>query len=318
MDPLNPDTDNDGLRDGEEDTNRNGIAETGETNAVNPDTDGDTMPDGFEIRHQLNPFNPGDAAEDSDRDGLLNREEFIFKTDPKNTDSDSDGINDVNEAKGANKTSPIDSDSDDDGITDGNEDINHDGITQTNETHPTRFDTDSDGLSDGQEIGLAQPQSKGTDMKKFKPDVDPLSKTGPLTMDTDADKISDGNEDKNKNGSFDCGETSPLDPANAPKVCTVTPIPTPTKTSRAQSTPQSSISVSKGSSVITQQPTVTIVPGASITVKGISKETRSTVQSFVPSPQASIVVLPSMLTAVGPVPFLPSIIVFAAQAITRD
>ncbi len=318
MSPLNPDSDNDGLRDGEEDTNRNGIAEIGETNPGNADTDGDTMPDGFEIRNQLNPNNPSDAAEDSDRDGLLNREEFIFKTNPRVVDSDGDGINDTNEAKGANRTSPNDSDSDDDGINDGNEDINHDGTTQTNETSPVRFDSDFDGLSDGQEIGLAQPQSKGTDTKKFKADSDPLSKTGPLTTDTDADKITDGNEDKNKNGSFDCGETSPLDPANPPKVCVQpTPTPTPTKTSRAQSTPSSSINVSKGSPVATHVPTVTIVPGASITVQGVNKQTRGSSSSFTANPQASIVVLPGILATVGPGPLLPSIMVFAANTMAQ-
>src|SRR3972149_50510 len=52
-DPLNPDTDSDGLSDGEE-------VNTHKTNPLNPDTDGGTVDDGIEVRRGTNPLNPDD------------------------------------------------------------------------------------------------------------------------------------------------------------------------------------------------------------------------------------------------------------------
>ena len=57
--PLNPDTDGDGLTDGQEDPNADGASPnniggtgttgSGETDPNNPDTDGDGLPDGREV-----------------------------------------------------------------------------------------------------------------------------------------------------------------------------------------------------------------------------------------------------------------------------
>ena len=47
-DPANPDSDGDGLLDGEEDRNRSGSVDPGETDPNNPDTDGDGIPDAEE------------------------------------------------------------------------------------------------------------------------------------------------------------------------------------------------------------------------------------------------------------------------------
>ena len=47
-DPLNTDSDGDGIDDGVEDANQNGSADTTETDASNPDTDGDGIDDGTE------------------------------------------------------------------------------------------------------------------------------------------------------------------------------------------------------------------------------------------------------------------------------
>lgn len=46
--PLDADTDDDGLADGVEDANANGIVDAGETSPINPDTDGDGVADGVE------------------------------------------------------------------------------------------------------------------------------------------------------------------------------------------------------------------------------------------------------------------------------
>ncbi|MCX6340631.1 MAG: carboxypeptidase regulatory-like domain-containing protein [Candidatus Aureabacteria bacterium] len=77
--PTNPDSDNDGLQDGEE-------INTYHTDPNKADTDGDQMPDGWEVDNSLNPL-VDDAAEDPDLDGYSNLEEYLGGTDPHNPDN---------------------------------------------------------------------------------------------------------------------------------------------------------------------------------------------------------------------------------------
>lgn len=318
MSPINPDSDNDGLRDGDEDLNHNGITDGGETNPCLADTEHDQMPDGYESRNQLNPLDPRDATEDKDRDGLTNLEEFIFKTNPTIADTDGDGLNDGLEVK-ISHTDPNKDDTDGDGILDGKEDSNHSGLVDASETDPNRFDTDNDGLSDGLEIGLTKPQGKHTDLKKFQPDLDSLSKTNPLAADTDGDKLLDGNEDTNHNGSVDCGETNPLDPTNKVTLC-VSSKPQPTDTKQPRQGSSLGISV-KGSTTKTggivnlvgprteiSPKTINLSTPFSIQVtKGTDKQPRTTLNI---NPLASISVLPNIiLPATGPA--LSSILVYS-------
>ena len=58
------------------------------------DSDYDGMPDWYEIRHGFDPYNPNDANQDADNDGLSNLQEFQLGTDPNNWDTDGDGIPD--------------------------------------------------------------------------------------------------------------------------------------------------------------------------------------------------------------------------------
>ncbi len=317
--PTNPDSDNDGLRDGDEDLNHNGTTDGGETNPCLADTEHDEMPDGYETNNQLNPLDPRDANEDKDRDGLTNLEEFIFKTNPTIADTDSDGLNDGLEVK-ISRTSPIKDDTDGDGIVDGKEDTNRSGLVDPGETDPNRFDTDGDGLSDGLEIGLTNPQGKHSDPKKFQPDLDRLSKTNPLAADTDGDGILDGNEDTNHNGSVDCGETNPLDPTNKITPCKPVTTPKPTVTKEARLGNGTGISV-KGSTTKTggivnlvgpkssnTQKTTKLNNPFSIQVsKGTGKQARTPLQM---SPLASISVLPNIiLPTTGPA--ISSILVYS-------
>jgi len=64
---VNPFTDND---------------EDGEADVFDEDDDNDGMPDWWEDLHDLDPFDPEDAGEDPDDDGLTNLEEFLAGTDP--------------------------------------------------------------------------------------------------------------------------------------------------------------------------------------------------------------------------------------------
>ena len=75
------DSDNDGLVDGQEDKNCNGIFDPGETHPCNRDTDGDRMPDGWEVQYNLNPL-VDDASEDADADGYSNLKEYRGRSDP--------------------------------------------------------------------------------------------------------------------------------------------------------------------------------------------------------------------------------------------
>ena len=77
--PNNPDTDYDGLTDGEE-------VNTYGTKVRTSDTDGDRMFDGWEVRHGLDPLvNNGQA--DHDNDGFSNWVEYDYHTNPTDADS---------------------------------------------------------------------------------------------------------------------------------------------------------------------------------------------------------------------------------------
>jgi hypothetical protein len=125
-------------------------------------------------------------------------------------DTDGDLIPDEFEV--ATGTNPNSDDTDGDGLTDGEEDKNQNGQVDytTEETDPRLWDTDGDGVSDGVEAGLTSPRGHDTNASTFRPDLDPATTTDPTRSDTDGDGMSDGEEDANKNGRVDPGETSPL------------------------------------------------------------------------------------------------------------
>ena len=96
--PDIPDTDGDGLLDGEE-VNQYG------TDPLNPDSDNDGLPDGDEVNdHNSAPNNP-----DSDGDGLSDGEEVNeYGSSPTNPDTDEDGLTDDEEiAAGSDPLDPL-------------------------------------------------------------------------------------------------------------------------------------------------------------------------------------------------------------------
>lgn len=225
--PEDIDSDDDGLADGEEDANRNGVVDPGETSATEADTDGDGLTDGQELG-VTEPLT-------SPRSGILGTDPGVFvqdannatRTDPTNADTDGDGIPDGVEdanrdgAYTAGETNPLDLDTDDDGLADGVEDANQDGVVDASETDPANADTDGDGIWDGVEAGVSTPVADpdgqgpllGTNTNVWRPDDDPSTMTNPLNPDTDGDGVSDGDEDWNHNGRYEPpAELNPLAP----------------------------------------------------------------------------------------------------------
>ncbi|MCK5087468.1 MAG: OmpA family protein, partial [Melioribacteraceae bacterium] len=149
----NPDTDGDGLKDGEEVMQYN-------SDPLNADSDGDGLKDGEEVKaYQTDPLKA-----DTDNDGLNDFAEVVtYKTDPLNADTDGDTLKDGEEVN-KYKTDPNKADTDMDGLNDGIE------VNKT-KTDPLNADTDGEGLKDGEEV------------TKYN--------TNPLEVDTDKGSIDD-------------------------------------------------------------------------------------------------------------------------------
>jgi len=152
LDPTNPDSDSDGVADGDEFTLYS-------TYPLSWDTDGDGISDGeelFGIKTDPLVSNNGAAAAPAAGTVTTTAPEptgETLSTAPADTagttssgvvaaDSDSDGVADVDEAN-IYQTDPYNADSDGDGLTDGNE------LFATS-TDPMIWDTDGDGVQDGQ------------------------------------------------------------------------------------------------------------------------------------------------------------------------
>lgn len=95
--PVNVDTDSNGILDGDEDYDGDGLSILEEkaacTNPWDSDTDWDNLTDGDEVNiYGTNPLLP-----DTDDDGLDDEDEILLGTDPLNPDTDGDGILDGDE-----------------------------------------------------------------------------------------------------------------------------------------------------------------------------------------------------------------------------
>lgn len=113
-DPLDADSDDDGLDDYEE-------TQTHGTNPWSGDSDGDGLPDAWETAYGLDPLddqNGHGASGDPDEDGQTNAQEYAAGTDPMGEDSDGDGLRDGEELL-LHGTDPLVYDTDGDGLRDG-------------------------------------------------------------------------------------------------------------------------------------------------------------------------------------------------------
>jgi NADPH-dependent curcumin reductase CurA len=234
-DPLDRDSDDDGVIDGDEKDVGKDSDGDGKKNGVDPDSDDDGIFDGTEQgkdckdkgtdtskktciadadpKTTTNPISDDtdkgskkDGDEDTNKNGKVDTGE-TDPNDPKDdkggADGDNDGLTDTEE--GEFGTDPADADSDDDGLLDGEE--------KAAGTSGTKPDTDGDGIFDGTEAGKGCDNGDtNSKVGNCVPDADPSTTTDPTKKDTDAGSKADGNEDKNKNGQIDDGETDPNDP----------------------------------------------------------------------------------------------------------
>lgn len=188
------DDDNDGVRDSS-DAFQFDPAETTDSDAdgIGDNADRDDDGDGVIDPIDAFPLDPGESI-DAELDGT---------GDNADPDDDGDGLLDADE--GLRGSSTGDLDSDDDGLPDGAE----------LRTSPTRADSDRDRIPDGLEAGVTVPVpdppglASGTDLRRFKPDRDPRTRTSTVRRDTDRDGLRDSREDRNRNGRRDRRETDP-------------------------------------------------------------------------------------------------------------
>lgn len=195
-DPLNADSDDDGLLDGDE-------AEIYGTYPINPDSDGDGIDDGVEVlTHGTSPI-----LVDTDSDSLSDFDELnIYYTNPLIVDTDGDNLSDGVEVT-SHSTNPLSKDTDGDEIEDNIElsygldpnstnvdvDTDSDGLDDAVElllwgSDPTNTDSDSDGLIDGVEVNTLA--------------------TSPVNEDSDGDSMPDGWEVDNNLLPLDASDRS--------------------------------------------------------------------------------------------------------------
>jgi hypothetical protein len=151
--PYRVDSNGNGVADGREDPDRDGLTNRQEyvagTNPHRADSDHDGIRDG---------------REDPDRDGLRNAFEFLAGTSPRRADTDRDGIGD------------------------GHESPDHDGLSNLTEqrlgTKPRVADTDGDGWSDGAEVRAGTDPRKSSSHPAAAPTPTPTSTPTPTPSST--------------------------------------------------------------------------------------------------------------------------------------
>ncbi len=208
------DSDCDGLSDEEEFSIIYGVDAEGNSQKTDPnnrDTDGDGLLDGIERGRTTSP-DPLCGCVNGSTDGYCgcSKEEYDARTNPECARYF------YGATEPSNPTSPVLADTDGDGIPDGVEDANQNGHLGAGETNPASTDTDGDGLSDYDEVNThgTHPAKADTDGDGLPDGLEIANGLDPNNPDTDGDACLDGDEDRNRNGKLDDGESDPRDPSD--------------------------------------------------------------------------------------------------------
>ncbi|MGC4093037.1 MAG: Ig-like domain-containing protein [Polyangiaceae bacterium] len=213
INPLDPDSDDDGLFDGTEAgkdcSNKDTLVTRGLCRA---DADG-----GATVTSSIVADTDGGGVKDGSEDANLDGAKGANETDPtaghgaddRNVvDTDGDGLSDGTE--GTLGSNPRDADSDDDGVLDGDEpnpsaDGDDDGLIDVLDV-----DSDNDGLLDGTEMSKdCKSTATSVTLGHCRADADPTTHTSAVNPDTDGGGVRDGSEDHDLDGKLDPGETDP-------------------------------------------------------------------------------------------------------------
>ena len=173
-DPRNPDTDGDGLRDGEEDTSGDGEFDVGETDPNDADSDDDGLTDGDERERGTDPLD-----DDSDNDGIRDGTEVGLTEGDAHGDTDRTAGSFVPDADPGTTTNPTDPDTDDGGVPDGQEDVNGNGAVDEGERDPNDPTDDNPAAEDRDDDGVIDTDDNC-------PDV-----ANPDQLDSDGDLVGD-------------------------------------------------------------------------------------------------------------------------------
>ncbi|MBI4366447.1 MAG: hypothetical protein HY543_06485 [Deltaproteobacteria bacterium] len=200
-DPREPDSDGDGLLDGEEgDRNADGAMAPQETDPLQRDTDDDGIDDYTEVQ-RLRSL-PGDC--DSDGDGLGDGIE-AGAIHPQAARKECVGL----QTAGSNFASPgalgiLQADSDNDRLPDGLEDANRNGWLDALETDPTVADSDGDGQSDYVETTGDLDGDGISDIAREYLSNGPTCAPPPTFDDADCDGVPNARDDDSDNDG--CGD----------------------------------------------------------------------------------------------------------------
>ncbi|MDX9719832.1 MAG: hypothetical protein RBU37_03730 [Myxococcota bacterium] len=219
---LDPDSDNDGLADGTERsiTFASAATDIGRGRFI-PDQEpsqGTCMvladSDRDFIRDGLEDPNGNGAVDGNELDPRVRDD---LSSHPSLLDSDGDALSDLEEQYrwGVLAGLHLDADADDDGVLDGAEPNWWDDHDQDGLANLLDHDSDDDCSFDGTERGLLSPHPHTLlAAAHFVPDADPASTTLMLNVDTDRDGVPEREEDSNCNGRVErhLGESDPNDP----------------------------------------------------------------------------------------------------------
>jgi hypothetical protein len=103
LDAYDADSDDDGVLDGVEDADRDGVVDVGETDPCDGDSDGDGVQDGTELGYAL-----GDIGSDTDTSVFIPDSGYGTTTDPLDFDTDGDGFSDGREDRNFNGAVDVD------------------------------------------------------------------------------------------------------------------------------------------------------------------------------------------------------------------